>query len=78
MITAIKQFLNNHDVNVISLFFSALLVLTFSFASLPVKVLAIGQISQQQLEQFKRLPPSQQEALAKSRGVNLNSIKGQW
>ncbi|MFQ3277373.1 MAG: polysaccharide export outer membrane protein [Colwellia sp.] len=77
MITAIKQFLNNHDANVLTLFVSTLLVLTFSFASLPMKVLANGEISQQQLEQFKRLPPSQQQALAKSMGVNLNSIKGQ-
>lgn len=43
-------------------------VLNFSFAA---------QVSQAQIEQFKRLPASQQQALAKSMGVDLNSIKGQ-
>lgn len=36
-----------------------------------------GQISQQQLEQFKRLPAAQQRTLAKSMGVDLNQIKSQ-
>jgi len=36
-----------------------------------------AQISEQQMEQFKKLPPAQQEALAKSMGVDLNMIKGQ-
>lgn len=40
----------------------------FSFAA---------QVSQAQIEQFKRLPASQQQALAKSMGVDLNMIKGQ-
>lgn len=77
MITAIKQFINNNDVNLLSPFVGALLVLTFSLANLPMKALAQGQVSQQQLEQFKKLPQSQQEALAKSMGIDLNNIKGQ-
>ena len=34
-----------------------------------------GQISPQQIEQFKRLPPAQQRVLAQSMGVDLNQIK---
>ena len=56
---------------------ATLLILAFIFANLSLKAIAANQISQQQLEQFKKLPPSQQEALAKSMGVDLNSIKGQ-
>ena len=40
----------------------------FSFAA---------QVSQTQIEQLKRLPASEQQALAKSMGVDLNMIKGQ-
>ena len=36
-----------------------------------------AQVSQAQIEQFKRLPASQQQALATSMGVDLNAIKGQ-
>ena len=36
-----------------------------------------AQISQQQIEQFKKLPKSQQEALAKSQGIDLNAVIGQ-
>ncbi|ALO35460.1 polysaccharide biosynthesis/export protein [Colwellia sp. MT41] len=77
MITAIKQFVQNHHANTRNFFIIASLFLTFSLASLPLKVLANTQISQQQLEQFKKMPPSQQAALAKSMGVDLSSIKGQ-
>lgn len=36
-----------------------------------------AQVSQAQIEQFKKLPASQQQSLAKSMGVDLNSIKNQ-
>ena len=36
-----------------------------------------AQVSPQQIEQFKSLPKSQQQALAKSMGVDLNEIMGQ-
>jgi len=36
-----------------------------------------AQVSQAQIEQFKKLPPSQQQALAKSMGVDINAIQGQ-
>lgn len=36
-----------------------------------------AQVSQAQIEQFKKLPASQQQALAKSMGVDINAIKGQ-
>ncbi len=50
---------------------TAITLLTFSFSAFT------AQISQQQIEQFKKLPPSQQQALAKSMGVDINAIKGQ-
>lgn len=75
MITAIKQFVKSNDVNVTNFVITALLILTF--AGMPLKAIANTKVSQQQLEQFKKLPPSQQSALAKSMGVDLNSIKGQ-
>tara|TARA_R110000772_G_scaffold23857_3_gene63484 strand:+ start:151 stop:2868 length:2718 start_codon:yes stop_codon:yes gene_type:complete len=50
---------------------SLLVVFTFSFNALA------AQISQQQIAQFKNLPKSQQQALAQSMGVDLNSVMGQ-
>ena len=38
---------------------------------------ATNQISQQQIEQFKKLPPSQQRALAQSMGIDINAINAQ-
>ncbi len=38
---------------------------------------AFSQISQQQIEQFKSLPKSQQQALAQSMGIDLNAVMGQ-
>lgn len=35
------------------------------------------QVSAQQIEQFKKLPKSQQQALAKSMGVDLNAVEAQ-
>jgi len=48
-----------------------LLILTFSIQAFS------NQISQAQIEQFKKLPPSQQQMLAKSMGVDIKAIKGQ-
>ena len=36
-----------------------------------------AQVSQAQIEQFKKLPPSQQQALAKSMGIDMSSLQGQ-
>lgn len=36
-----------------------------------------AQISQQQIEQFKKLPKAQQQALAQSMGIDLNAVIGQ-
>jgi polysaccharide export outer membrane protein len=47
------------------------IVCTISFESLS------AQISQQQIAQFKSLPKSQQQQLAKSMGVNLDDVLGQ-
>ncbi|MGB1261977.1 MAG: SLBB domain-containing protein [Cognaticolwellia sp.] len=49
----------------------ALVVGAFSFSSFS------AQISQQQIAQFKSLPKAQQQALAKSMGVDLNAVMGQ-
>ncbi|MBA6339425.1 hypothetical protein H4J59_00085, partial [Colwellia sp. MB02u-10] len=46
---------------------SLLVVFTFSFNAIA------AQISQQQIEQFKNLPKSQQQALAQSMGVDLDA-----
>jgi len=48
-----------------------LVVYILSFSSLS------AQISQQQIEQFRSLPKFQQQALAKSLGVDLNTVLGQ-
>ena len=54
-------------------------VLTLLFLGLMsiLNLSVAAQVSQAQIEQFKRLPASQQQALAKSMGVDLNSIKNQ-
>jgi len=36
-----------------------------------------AQVTQQQIEQFKKLPASQQQALAKSMGIDINALKQQ-
>jgi len=50
---------------------TAITLLTLSFYSLS------AQVSQQQIEQFKKLPAAQQQALAKSMGVDINAIRDQ-
>ncbi|MCP4985676.1 MAG: polysaccharide biosynthesis/export protein [Colwellia sp.] len=76
MITAIKQFVKNHHKTTQSIAVAAILVFSFSFVSYSSQTFA-ADISPQQLEQFKKLPPSQQEALAKSMGIDINSVKRQ-
>jgi len=76
MITAIKQFVKNQPKIRESIAVTALLLFTFSFVSYSSQTFA-ADISPQQLEQFKKLPPSQQEALAKSMGIDINTIKKQ-
>ena len=64
--------------NLIVNFFSATLIFVFfTLAAVSFATFANAQVSQQQIEQFKKLPPAQQKALAKSMGIDLNSIKGQ-
>ncbi|ARD43598.1 SLBB domain-containing protein [Colwellia sp. PAMC 21821] len=58
-------------IHTIRLLTSILVVFTCSFSSFA------AQISQQQIEQFKNLPKSQQQALAQSMGVDLNTVMGQ-
>lgn len=58
---------------------SFLTIILFALASLsfPFSMQALSaQISQAQIEQFTKLPQAQQQALAKSMGVDLNAIKG--
>jgi polysaccharide export outer membrane protein len=76
MITAIRDFVKNHHKSTPGIAITVLLLFTFYLASYSTQTIA-ADISEQQLEQFKKLPPSQQEALAKSMGVDLNSIKSQ-
>lgn len=77
MITPTEKNIENQKITFAKYFLGTLLILAFTFANLSFKAIAVNEISEQQLEQFKKLPPSQQEALAKSMGVDLNSIKGQ-
>ncbi len=49
------------------------LVVTFNVAFFS----QAAQVSQQQIEQFKRLPVAQQQAMAKSMGIDINSFKSQ-
>ncbi|REL30237.1 SLBB domain-containing protein [Thalassotalea euphylliae] len=58
-----------------TLLMSALLGLNFSMSVLAAQ--APSSINPQQLEQFKRLPVSQQRALAQSMGIDYNAIKKQ-
>ena len=44
---------------------------------MPVVAQIPGQISEKQIEQFKKLPPSQQEALARSMGLDIKDIQAQ-
>jgi polysaccharide export outer membrane protein len=52
------------------------LIATFLLFALSLNLHA-QQVSAQQIEQFKKLPKSQQQALAKSMGVDLNAIEAQ-
>ena len=54
----------------------ALMLLTVSFANLPMSAFSMPQVSEQQLAQFKKLPITQQKALAKSMGIDFNIVKG--
>jgi len=45
-----------------------------SFIALQVNVEA-AQVTPQQIEQFKKLPPSQQQAMAKAMGIDINGLK---
>lgn len=56
--------------------YSLALIISF-FLSAFFNVSFAAQVSQAQIEQFKRLPEPQQQALAKSMGVDFNAIKGQ-
>jgi len=46
------------------------ILLTFSFS-------ALSEINEQQIEQFKRLPPAQQKALAQTMGVDISAMQAQ-
>ena len=77
MITAIKQLVKNYSISTFKRLTATALSVAFLLPVIMVPANATGQVSQAQIEQFKKLPPSQQKALAKSMGVDLNSIKGQ-
>jgi polysaccharide export outer membrane protein len=55
----------------------ALHFITFSILIFSTQALSY-QVSQAQIEQFKKLPPSQQKALAKSMGIDISDFKGQF
>lgn len=53
------------------------LLVALVITSLPLSVLAMGQVSPAQIEQFKKLPVSQQKSLAKSLGIDYSVIQKQ-
>ena len=58
-------------INIIRYILATFLLLTFSLT------VQAQQVSAQQIEQFKKLPKSQQEALAKNMGIDLSAIEAQ-
>jgi polysaccharide export outer membrane protein len=58
-------------INITRYILATFLLLTFSLT------VQAQQVSAQQIEQFKKLPKSQQESLAKSMGIDLSAIEGQ-
>jgi len=53
-------------------------IIITAFIALTTIVFAqAAQVTQQQIEQFKKLPASQQQALAKSMGIDINVLKQQ-
>jgi len=58
-------------INIIRYILTTVLLLTLSFNG------QAQQVSAQQIEQFKKLPKSQQESLAKSLGIDLSAIEAQ-
>jgi len=69
MITSIKSQLQKITLVLLTTLFAPGLVLSPSVVA--------AQISQAQIEQFQRLPASQQQALAKTMGVDLSAVKKQ-
>jgi len=61
--------------SLVRLSIKACVLACFSFGILAANV--PSQISPQQLEQFKKLPPAQQRSLAQSMGVDIRSIQAQ-
>jgi len=72
MITHSKSYITKF----LSVFTFALFISSLSAVIFNTQAIA-AQVSQAQIEQFKKLPASQQQALAKSMGVDLNGIKKQ-
>jgi len=58
-------------INITRYILATFLLLTFSLT------VQAQQVSAQQIEQFKKLPKSQQESLAKSMGIDLSAIEAQ-
>ncbi|WP_246046977.1 SLBB domain-containing protein [Colwellia ponticola] len=69
--------MKNDTMNLLRLRSLVTILFVLTFANLPINAFAYAQVSQQQIEQFQKLPLAQQEQIAKSMGVDLNSIKGQ-
>lgn len=77
MITPIKQLLRNNLTLKLNYSIIALMAtIAITITSYSTQTFA-ADISPQQIEQFKKLPKSQQEALAKSMGVDFNAIQSQ-
>jgi len=56
--------------------FASLIIVLITLVTI-IKPSFAAQVSQAQIEQFKKLPPGQQQALAKSMGLDYNAITAQ-
>ena len=55
----------------------ALFIVISAVLITPVTSSVAAQVSQAQIDQFKKLPPSQQKSLAQSMGIDYNDLKNQ-
>jgi len=77
MITPIKNFLRGSKPNSLSFPIITLAIMLTFIVGISSNQVNAQQVSPQQIEQFKKLPKSQQQALAQSMGVDFSAIEQQ-
>lgn len=77
MINAMQQHNSNNN-NFLNQFFKIFIFIAMTILLISAfKSFAYAEVSQAQIEQFRKLPPAQQAMLAKQMGVDINSLKKQ-